>query len=242
MNHVSTTSENTICARIGETKEFFEQHASRLAEGLVTELFGTMRSSTPADDPQNFAEGLAKRFRAMANVTTADDFNTCFDEHLLAEATAGFSPDRIVQAYHNTAANCATLLASTKRLRSSPAFIDAARCVLMSDMASLMSAIRATQMQRRAISEVQSMSEIIERETDNIISEVGFQAGRTNDVAQAMENDANDLSSLVERITATTEIASNNVSTVASATEELQASSMKSPTVSIKPMTLPVRP
>ena len=225
MNHASATSENTIYARIGETKDLFEQHATQLAEGLIGQLFGTGQSSADPGDPRSFVDGLANRFRAMANATSASAFNQCFDEHLIADAATDISPDRLVQAYHTTAASCASLASGTKRTRNTPAFIDAAQCLLMADMASLMSAIQAKKMQRRSASEVQSMSEIIERETDNIISEVGFQAGRTNDVAQAMENDANDLSSLVERITSTTAIASNNVSTVASATEELQASS-----------------
>ena len=95
----------------------------------------------------------------------------------------------------------------------------------MGDMACLMAKAERHAAQARSASEIQSMSEIIERETDNMIAEVGFQAGRTNDVAQIMASDAHDLSELVERITSTTAIASNNVSTVASATEELQASS-----------------
>ena len=225
MNHVSATSKNTIYARIGSTKDLFDPHADQLAQALVDALFGAPENTTPANMPQNLADDLANRFRSMANATSAAEFNSCFDGHILANATADFAPDQIVQAYHDTAANCASLASGSKRAGPPSAFVDAARALLMADMASLMNALGAMQTQRRAASEVQSMSEIIERETDNIISEVGFQAGRTNDVAQAMETDANELSGLVERITATTEIASNNVSTVASATEELQASS-----------------
>ena len=227
MNYASTMSDNTIFARISEAKSLFNEHAAQLAESLVAELFGSGQSSADPSDPRSRADGLARRFRTMANATSASEFNSCFDDHVLAGAISGITPDRLVLAYHKTAANCAALASRTKGIRSTPTLIEAARCVLMADMASLMSAQQKQIAGQRSASEIQSMSEIIERETDNIISEVGFQAGRTNDVAQAMENDASELSELVERITATTDIASNNVSTVASATEELQASSQE---------------
>lgn len=225
MNYASTLPNNTIFARIGETKGLFDEHAAQLAENLVVELFGTGQSSADPSDPRSHVDALAQRFRSMANATSASEFNQCFDDHVLARSIAGLSPDRLVLAYHKTASICATLASRSKAIRSTPTIIDSARCVMMADMASLMAAQQRVFAQQRSASEIQSMSEIIERETDNIISEVGFQAGRTNDVAQAMENDASELSQLVERITTTTDIASNNVSTVASATEELQASS-----------------
>jgi len=225
MNHASASQEDTIFARISEAKGIFDLHANKLAESLVAELFGTGQSSADANDPHSHIENLAQRFRAMANATSASEFNRCFDDHILADQVSDLSPDRLVLAYHKTTANCALLASRTKGVRTTPTLIDAARCVLMADMGSLLAAKQTLSSRQRAVSEIQSMSEIIERETDNIISEVGFQAGRTNDVAQAMENDAGELSQLVERITATTDIARNNVSTVASATEELQASS-----------------
>lgn len=225
MNHSSEMPGDAIYARIGETRELFEQHATELATGLLAGLFGTAPSSADPHDPQSHVEDVANRFRTMASATSASAFNQCFEDHVLAEPAMNLAPDHVVQAYYKTAANCAALASHSKRNRTNPAFLDAARCLLMADMASLLAARQNRIAQRRSASEVQSMSEIIERETDNIISEVGFQAGRTNDVAMTMENDANDLSELVERITTTTEIASNNVATVASATEELQASS-----------------
>ncbi|MFV1851509.1 MAG: methyl-accepting chemotaxis protein [Thalassospira sp.] len=225
MNYASTMSENTIYARIGEAKGLFDEHAAQLAESIVAELFGSGQSSADPSDPRSRADGLALRFRTMANAGSATEFNKCFDDHVLATSITGITPDRLVYAYHKAAASCAALVSRTKGVRSTPTLLEAARSVLMADMASLMSAQQKQFARQRSASEIQSMSEIIERETDNIISEVGFQAGRTNDVAQAMENDASELSQLVERITATTDIASNNVATVASATEELQASS-----------------
>lgn len=225
MNHASAMSEKTIYARIGETKVLFDQHADRIAESLITELLGTGQSSADKTAPQSLVPDLAQRFRTMATTTSADAFNQCFGDHVLAQVSGDLTPDIIVLAYHKAAANCASLAAATKGIRATPALTDAAHSLLMADMASLMAAQQRQISQQRASSEIQSMSEIIERETDNIISEVGFQAGRTNDVAQTMEKDASELSQLVERITSTTEIASSNVATVASATEELQASS-----------------
>ncbi|WP_289078729.1 methyl-accepting chemotaxis protein [uncultured Thalassospira sp.] len=225
MNYASAMPETTIYARTGEAKDLFDQHADQIAEGLVTELLGSGQSSVDRNAPQTLVSGLAQQFRAMASAGSADAFNQCFAKHVLAEATANLTPDAIVLAYYKSTANCVTLASRTKGIRPSPALNDAARCVLMADMACLMADQQKQIAQHRASSEIQSMSEIIERETDNIISEVGFQAGRTNDVAQTMESDAGELSQLVERITATTEVASGNVATVASATEELQASS-----------------
>ncbi|MDG4717528.1 MULTISPECIES: methyl-accepting chemotaxis protein [Thalassospira] len=225
MNHTSAMPENTIYARISETKDLFAQHADRIAESLIAELLGTGQSSADKSAPQTLVPDLAKQFRALAAATSADVFNHCFANHALAKAASDLTPDAIVLAYYKAAANCAALASSTKGIRPTPALLDAARCVLMADMGNLMGNLQRQASQQRASSEIQSMSEIIERETDNIISEVGFQAGRTNDVAQTMEKDAGELSQLVERITSTTEIASGNVATVASATEELQASS-----------------
>lgn len=225
MNHALNMSENSIFARISEAKTLFDENATQLAESLIEDLLGTGQSSAESSNPQQHITALAERFRTMANSTSAREFNQCFGSHELAQATAGLTPDQLVLAYHKAASHCATLASQTKSVKATPSLLDAARCVLMADMASLMAAQQKVIADQRSASEIQSMSEIIERETDNIISEVGFQAGRTNDVAQAMESDASELSQLVERITATTDIASNNVSTVASATEELQASS-----------------
>ena len=222
MNHTSAMPEHTIYARIGDAKDLFEQHGEKLAENLVAELLGAGQNSADPSDPPSHVAGLAARFSAMVNASSASAFNDYLNDHVLANAVTGLAADQLVLAYHKVSANCATLAARTK---GSAAAADAARCLLMADMGSLMSARQKVLAGERSASEIQSMSEIIERETDNIISEVGFQAGRTNDVAQSMESDASELSQLVERITATTEVASSNVATVASATEELQASS-----------------
>ncbi|NIY75606.1 chemotaxis protein [Thalassospira sp. HF15] len=222
MNHSSAMPDNTIYARINAAKDLFAQNGEQLAENLVTELLGTGQSSAVRSDPQHHVTEMSRRFASLINANSADAFNHCFNEHVLADAAIGLAPEHIVMAYHKVAADCAALAARTK---GNAATADAARCLLMADMGSLMSARQKILAGERSASEIQSMSEIIERETDNIISEVGFQAGRTNDVAQSMESDAGELSELVERITATTEIASSNVATVASATEELQASS-----------------
>jgi methyl-accepting chemotaxis protein len=222
MNHTSAMPENTIYARIGDAKDLFAQHGEQLAENLVSELLGSGQNSAAPSDPKSHVAGVAARFSAMINASSPAAFNDCLNDHVLANAVTGLSTDQLVLAYHKVATNCATLAARSK---GGASIADAARCLLMSDMGSLISARQNVLSEHRSASEIQSMSEIIERETDNIISEVGFQAGRTNDVAQAMEADASELSQLVERITATTEIASSNVATVASATEELQASS-----------------
>jgi methyl-accepting chemotaxis protein len=225
MNHAPNMPDNSIFTRISESKALFEEHAKHLAESLVAELLGSGQSSADPTDPQQHVAALAERFRTMATAQSAVEFNRCFENHVLASASVGLAPDHIVLAYHKTTAHCATLAARTKSIKAKSSAVDAAHSVLMADMASLMAAQQKQVAGQRSASEIQSMSEIIERETDNIISEVGFQAGRTNDVAQAMESDAAELSQLVERITSTTDIASNNVATVASATEELQASS-----------------
>ncbi|AXO13504.1 methyl-accepting chemotaxis protein [Thalassospira indica] len=222
MNHSSAMPESTIYARINAASELFAQHGEQLAENLVTELLGIGQSSAAPSDPQHHVAELSRRFATLINANSPDAFNQCFNEHVLANAVIGLAPDHIVLAYHKVSALCATLAARSK---GGTGAADAARCLLMADMGSLISARQTVLANQRSASEIQSMSEIIERETDNIISEVGFQAGRTNDVAQAMESDASELSQLVERITATTEVASSNVATVASATEELQASS-----------------
>ena len=222
MNQSAATPENTIYARIQVAKDLFAHHGEQLAENLVAELVGTGQSSAAPTDPQHLVADLTQRFATLTNASTPDAFNQCLNDHSLANVAIGLGPDDIVLAYHKASANCAMLSARSK---GGSAAADGARCLLMADMGSLISARQQLLSDQRSASEIQSMSEIIERETDNIISEVGFQAGRTNDVAQAMESDASELSQLVERITATTEIASSNVATVASATEELQASS-----------------
>jgi methyl-accepting chemotaxis protein len=222
MNHTSAMPENTIYARIGDAKGLFAQHREQLAETLVSELLGHGQHSAAPNDPKSLTADLAARFSAMLNASSAATFSECFKDHVLAKAVAKLPTEQLVLAYYKVSASCATLAARSK---GGASMADAARCLLMADMGSLISARQNTLANEKSASEIQAMSEIIERETDNIISEVGFQAGRTNDVAQAMESDASELSQLVERITATTDIASNNVSTVASATEELQASS-----------------
>ncbi|WP_417828466.1 methyl-accepting chemotaxis protein [Thalassospira sp.] len=222
MNHTSAMPEHTIFARVQNAKHLFEQHGDQLAENLISELSGPGLQHARPEDRQNQIADLSKRFNTLLNTTSADAFNTCLDDHVLAQMALTVPTDQLVLAYHKVSANCATLAAHVKGGQS---VADAARCLLIADLGALMSARQRILSNERSASEIQSMSEIIERETDNIISEVGFQAGRTNDVAQTMESDASGLSELVERITATTEIASNNVATVASATEELQASS-----------------
>lgn len=225
MNHASASPENTIFTRANAAREIFDKHADKLAESLLAELFGTGQNSRNPHDPKAHVSALAKRLRTLMAATNGSDFDACFADHILADAIVGTPASRIVQAYHNTIENFARLAASEGRGRRDPGVLDACRSVLMGDMACLMAKAERKSAQGRSASEIQSMSEIIERETDNMIAEVGFQAGRTNDVAQIMASDAHDLSELVERITSTTAIASNNVSTVASATEELQASS-----------------
>ncbi|WP_417812794.1 methyl-accepting chemotaxis protein [Thalassospira alkalitolerans] len=227
MNHASALPENTIFARASSARGIFDKHADKLAEGLLAELFGIGQNSNAPRDPKTFVIPLAQRLRKLIAAANSSEFDACFDDHVLAEAAVGIPASQIVQAYHKTVDNFARLIASEGRGRRDADLVDICRSILMGDMACLMARVERKSAQERSASEIQSMSEIIERETDNIIAEVGFQAGRTNDVAQTMEIDAHDLSGLVERITSTTAIASSNVSTVASATEELQASSQE---------------
>ncbi|MCC9620752.1 methyl-accepting chemotaxis protein [Thalassospira sp. MA62] len=227
MNHASGSSTHSLFARISETSNFFAEQATELAEFLISELLGTAENSTGSGQTRDLVDGLAMRFQTVANGSAAGAFNSHFASHVLASVACNLTPDHIVQSYNLVAARGANLAANSKHARSVPGFSDAVHSLLMADMASLLASRQELLAKNYSASEIQSMSEIIERETDNIISEVGFQAGRTNDVATTMASDANELSELVERITTTTDVASSNVATVASATEQLQASSQE---------------
>jgi methyl-accepting chemotaxis protein len=200
-------------------------HLGDIASDFITQL-----AQTPPPNAAQTANAMVRYWQELLSASGPETITRDLGKNPISGMAPLPTTTAIVTAYENAVASA--LHHVTSHLRGSKAQMcaDAIRTTFYTDMG----AVLGRQMQHtgsgntaRSGSEIQAISEIIERETDNIISEVGFQAGRMNDVSQVMETDSRELSKLVERITETTAIASGNVNTVASATEELQASSQE---------------
>ncbi|MDP2698797.1 methyl-accepting chemotaxis protein [Thalassospira sp.] len=193
----------------------------------LDQITGTFLKQIFGDQDDNLQKAQARHWTSLLGAEKSDDFARLLPASPLVKPAAGVPAAKIADAYAKAMRSMAHAIADSRRnSKDIQALTDAAATVIFADMGVVLAGGGSSQGGgNRARAEIQAMSEIVERETDNIIEEVGFQAGRMNDVSQSMETDSIELSALVERITETTNISSSNVATVASATEELEASS-----------------
>ncbi|OKH87819.1 methyl-accepting chemotaxis protein [Thalassospira sp. TSL5-1] len=194
---------------------------------IAQEFCDTLRDSGNSASPDLGAE-MAQYWQNLLSASGPETIARDLGKNPLAGLSHAPSATKILAAYDGVIANALRLVSTRLRASKAQACCDALRTTLCTDMGALLGRLLAQNGgENRAHSEIQAISEIIERETDNIISEVGFQAGRMKDVSLTMETDSRELSQLVERITETTGIATGNIATVASATDQLQSSSQE---------------
>lgn len=198
--------------------------------GQLAKDFTACLADTSRPDAAQKATALAQYWQDLFSASGPETITRELGKNPLATLFPAATIPLLVTAYENAISTALHHVAAHMRARKAQLCADALRTTFCTDMGAVLGRQALTgpaSIDHRTNSEIQAISEIIERETDNIISEVGFQAGRMNDVSQVMETDSRELSKLVERITETTAIASGNVATVAAATEELQASSQE---------------
>lgn len=191
-------------------------------------FFAVLSPQSGTTTSANKIEALSEHWSALIKAQhQAETYAGLLGRNPAIPVLANTMPDAICSAYTRISDELTRIIAAnTKNGPDQQSINMTMQAVLFADMGAVLGG-RGSNGSDRARMEIQSISEIIERETDNIIGEVGFQAGRINDVSQTMESDSTELFSLVERITQTTQTATDNIATVASATEELQASSQE---------------
>ncbi|RCK47709.1 chemotaxis protein [Thalassospira profundimaris] len=199
-------------------------HLNQIAQEFCQVLANA--GTSPAPD---LGALMAEYWQSLLSASGPETIARDLSKNPLANLSPLPSATTIIAAYDGIIASALRLVASRLRASKAQACCDALRGIFCTDMGHLLARITApaSGANTGAHSEIQAISEIIERETDNIISEVGFQAGRMKDVSLTMETDSRELSQLVERITETTGIATGNIATVASATDQLQSSSQE---------------
>ncbi|PKR54093.1 methyl-accepting chemotaxis protein [Thalassospira marina] len=204
--------------------EIVSPHLGQLAQEFCAALTDAGASPSPS-----LADAMKRYWQDLLSASGPETIARDLGKNPVASQGSLPSVSAIIAAYDRVIASALRMVAANLRASKAQACCDALRAAFCTDMGALLGRhmAQANGSGTQASSEIQAISEIIERETDNIISEVGFQAGRMKDVSLVMETDSRELSKLVERITETTGIASGNVATVASATEELQSSSQE---------------
>ncbi|OSQ40771.1 methyl-accepting chemotaxis protein [Thalassospira mesophila] len=198
-------------------------HLGQIARDFIADF-----ADTPPPDASQKATAMAQYWQDLFSASGPETISRELARNPVTGLFPTASTTVLASAYEHALSTALRHVAANMRGNKAQLCADALRTTFCTDMGAVLGQMvktGPTGADSRTTREIQAISEIIERETDNMISEVGFQAGRMNDVSQIMETDSRELSKLVERITETTAIASGNVATVASATEELQASS-----------------